>query len=109
MNDDLIQPDVIQPGELVEPTTHEANPLAVQAAKTEMEQEATQTKADVWSRTLRTLVQGALVVALVAGFTSAADALTAGSTDYRAIALAAGQAVLTAAVSYLHNKLSPKG
>lgn len=62
---------------------------------------------DARIRALRTLGQGVATVAVVAGIAVVDDALTSGRTDYRAVLVAAGTAALTAAVSYLHNKISP--
>ncbi|REE95148.1 hypothetical protein [Thermomonospora umbrina] len=75
--------DLIRPGELVEPGREAA------------------------ARGLRTLLQGAAVSALGAVVTVVHDAANSGTTDYRAVAVLAGQAVLTAVATYVHNRLRP--
>lgn len=101
--------EVIEPGELIEPEEIEVSPLAVEAAKAELALEAAESVSDVRSRTLRTLLQGAVAVAVLAALTAISDALSEGNTDYRAIGLLVGQAVFTAVVTYFHNKAKPQG
>lgn len=104
MNDPNAEQDsVIAPGELVE-----VSPLAVEAAAAELAQVAQDVKAGVWSRTLRTLAQGAAAVAVLAASAAVYDGLTSGVYDYRLLVASAGQAALTAVVTYAHNRYKPK-
>lgn len=59
-------------------------------------------------RAVRTLLQGAAATALVAIVSVAHDQLSSGSTDYRAIAIAAGTSGLAAVASYLHRWLDER-
>lgn len=62
-------------------------------------------RSDVWSRTWRTFGQGAVVAALV----SVGAVLTTldAQPDWKSVLVACGQAVATAVVTYIHNRLKP--
>lgn len=62
---------------------------------------------DALERAWRTFGQGAFTAALV----SVGLVLTtiSASPDWKGVLLACGQAALTAIVTYVHNKVSPKG
>lgn len=62
---------------------------------------------DARSRFVRTLLQGSVPVALLAASGAVYDAVSAGQTDYRLVALAAGQAVLSAVLAFVHRKVMP--
>ncbi|TDD97181.1 hypothetical protein [Actinomadura rubrisoli] len=100
--------ELIQPGELVEAQPVDVSPLAVDAAKAELDLEVLWAKRDKWSRVLRTLAQGAVSAALVAGLAAGSDAADLAHLDLKVVGLAAGQAALTAVVAYVHNKTRPK-
>ena len=62
---------------------------------------------DALERAWRTFGQGAFISALVAVGTVLAG--LSGDVDWRVVGMACGQAALTAVVTYVHNRLSPKG
>lgn len=60
---------------------------------------------DALSRAWRTFGQGAVVAALVAVATVLST--LAGDPDWKLVAMACGQAAVTAVVTYVHNSLKP--
>jgi hypothetical protein len=58
-------------------------------------------------RSWRTVLQGLVSAVLVAGGEAFYQSMTGGHFDVKTMALAVGMAVLTAAVTFIHNKVSP--
>lgn len=58
-------------------------------------------------RSWRTVLQGLVSAVLVAGGEAFYQSLNGGHFDVKTVALAVGMAVLTAAVTFIHNKVSP--
>jgi hypothetical protein len=61
---------------------------------------------DAFERAWRTFGQGAVVSALVAVGTVLTG--LSGDVNWKVVGMACGQAALTAVVTYVHNRLSPK-
>jgi FtsH-binding integral membrane protein len=102
-------PDPVQPepDEIVAEGPLTVSFPAIQAAKAEILQDAKDTKASVWSRTWRTLGQGIVSAAGLAAVSAVYEATNSGQTDPKTILFLAASAVLTAVVTYLHNKVAP--
>lgn len=65
---------------------------------------------DAANRSLRTILQGAAVVAVIAAATALLDWLEAGEFSWRTLGISALTAVLTAVLAYLHRTvLDPSG
>lgn len=58
-------------------------------------------------RSWRTVLQGLVSAVLVAGGEAFYQSMSGGHFDVKTVALAVGMAVLTAAVTFVHNKVSP--
>jgi hypothetical protein len=80
---------------------------AIAAAVAEIEQVAKDAKAGLWSRTLRTLFQGVIAVVVLAVIGSVYNSLGQGVFDWKTLVFSAGQAAITAVVTYAHNKAAP--
>lgn len=108
MSTPLPDPEQQAPDEIVAEAPVVVSDAAIDAAKAELEQIYKDVKAGVWSRTLRTLAQGVLAAAFLAVVSTVYNVVSSGSYDVRTLAFSAGQAALTAVVTYVHNKALPK-
>lgn len=107
VNPALPDPTQPEPDKVIADAPVIVSPVAIEAAKAELAQIAKDVKAGVWSRTLRTLAQGVAATAFLAVVSTVYNAVSTGTYDWKTLAFSAGQAALTAVVTYAHNKFSP--